>query len=604
MTFIGASGSGVSLQVLSDGSPTFMGTQGMLFGISDSLTSGVLMGVYDIAGLPILEVSANDFVTMGSYGANALVVSGRRVGIGLASPLYSLDVTGLSRFSAGLIASGLSLYPQFTGDFSQTSGVASFAALKQISGVIAASIAASAAGVSTLNGLSGAISFGTATAGASYPTLSISGSTFFLSGTQGVATFASGIVLGTSTVIGGGIAISNDLAIYRSAANTLTISGNSVIIPNGALNVNNGITCANDFNSSAAGFNAVNGSASSVAFSNSQSNAGNKTNGMFFGTNQVSFATSGIQALSISPLQVITLASGLILGNSSVTGGGIAFGSGGVNLWVGATPSILSVNATAVNAGSATTFNFNDSTQTARLGWGPTVLVLKNSQGAAAVTVNADTTTTFASGIILGNSTVTGGGIAFGPNFNLYSTSANVLSLGATSPTLAFVDGGSQRGTIQSTSNSTFVTAQSTVVLQSNVNVTALTIGTDQKATFVQSVAAKSYIATVSGVAIPVAATATGTYNIDFTNSAALQTITITGATLFSGVNYVAGGATTLRVNVSGNSSVPIRFPSAWANGWVTSIPTGLATGRYAVMTVNLFQASDTGVAIAFAVAP
>lgn len=113
---------------------------------------------------------------------------------------------------------------------------------------------------------------------------------------------------------------------------------------------------------------------------------------------------------------------------------------------------------------------------------------------------------------------------------------------------------------------------------------------------------ARSYQSAMSGVPIPVAAGATGLYNVDFTNSAALQTVTITGSTLFSGVNYVNGGAATVRVNVSGSSSIPVSFSSTW--NWVSTMPTGLATGRFAILTLNTFTANDTGVCVAWAVAP
>ena len=54
------------------------GSQGQLFSITDSL-SGSLFSVNDISGLPILEVFSNDCVVMGTFGSNALVVSGSTV---------------------------------------------------------------------------------------------------------------------------------------------------------------------------------------------------------------------------------------------------------------------------------------------------------------------------------------------------------------------------------------------------------------------------------------------------------------------------------------------------------------------------------------------
>jgi hypothetical protein len=60
------------------------GSQGQLFSVTDSL-SGSLMSVNDISGIPILEVFSDDKVVMGTFGANTLVVSGSKVGIGTAN---------------------------------------------------------------------------------------------------------------------------------------------------------------------------------------------------------------------------------------------------------------------------------------------------------------------------------------------------------------------------------------------------------------------------------------------------------------------------------------------------------------------------------------
>lgn len=108
----------------------------------------------------------------------------------------------------------------------------------------------------------------------------------------------------------------------------------------------------------------------------------------------------------------------------------------------------------------------------------------------------------------------------------------------------------------------------------------------------------------VSGAASPINATATGAYNIDLTNSPYLQTLTITGATLFSGVNYAAGSITSLRVNAAGSNAIPIRFPDTWSGGWVNIPPTGLAASRLALFTVTCFVANDTGCALSWLVAP
>lgn len=74
------------------------GTQGRLFSVTDALT-GILFSVNDITGLPILEVEDTDTVIAGEYNSNALVVSGKNVGIGTL-PISSnkLSVSGNSTF--------------------------------------------------------------------------------------------------------------------------------------------------------------------------------------------------------------------------------------------------------------------------------------------------------------------------------------------------------------------------------------------------------------------------------------------------------------------------------------------------------------------------
>jgi hypothetical protein len=75
IAFSGSTSSSIRLEVLQDGSVSFIGSAGTLFGITDSL-SGSLMNVSDITGLPILEVFSDDRIVMGKFGSNALVVSG------------------------------------------------------------------------------------------------------------------------------------------------------------------------------------------------------------------------------------------------------------------------------------------------------------------------------------------------------------------------------------------------------------------------------------------------------------------------------------------------------------------------------------------------
>jgi len=67
------------------------GTNGTLFSVIDDLSDS-LMSVNNSAGLPVLEVFADDRVVMGQYGANDLVVRNNKVGIGTVNPGTSLEI--------------------------------------------------------------------------------------------------------------------------------------------------------------------------------------------------------------------------------------------------------------------------------------------------------------------------------------------------------------------------------------------------------------------------------------------------------------------------------------------------------------------------------
>jgi len=51
------------------------GSQGQLFSVTDQLT-GTLFSVSDISGIPILEVDSDDTIRMGTFGSEAIIVSG------------------------------------------------------------------------------------------------------------------------------------------------------------------------------------------------------------------------------------------------------------------------------------------------------------------------------------------------------------------------------------------------------------------------------------------------------------------------------------------------------------------------------------------------
>ena len=78
------------------------GTNGTLFSVVDDLSDS-LMSVNNSAGLPVLEVFADDRIVMGQYGQNDFVLVNNKVGIGTNNPSFKLDITG----SLGINASSL-----------------------------------------------------------------------------------------------------------------------------------------------------------------------------------------------------------------------------------------------------------------------------------------------------------------------------------------------------------------------------------------------------------------------------------------------------------------------------------------------------------------
>ena len=91
----------------------------------------------------------------------------------------------------------------------------------------------------------------------------------------------------------------------------------------------------------------------------------------------------------------------------------------------------------------------------------------------------------------------------------------------------------------------------------------------------------------------------TGTIDLDFsTNELQLQPA-LTGAIVYTGSNYVAGGSKTIRI-IGGASAYGFTFPANWK--FVNTVPADLAIGKYAVLTLTSTTAADTGVIAAYAV--
>ena len=91
----------------------------------------------------------------------------------------------------------------------------------------------------------------------------------------------------------------------------------------------------------------------------------------------------------------------------------------------------------------------------------------------------------------------------------------------------------------------------------------------------------------------------TGTIDLDFTTNELQLMPAMTGAVVFTGSNYVAGGSKTIRI-IGGASAYGFTFPAGWK--FVNESPTDLAIGKYAVLTLTSTTAAEAGVICAYAV--
>jgi hypothetical protein len=104
------SGSAVSSDPLFD----VEGAQGQLFSVIDSF-SGSLMSVNDISGFPILDVRSDDTITMGTFGANALVVSQSAVIVGVTASAVPAYTGSNGEFRFGIVGGSAFMYVYLGG---------------------------------------------------------------------------------------------------------------------------------------------------------------------------------------------------------------------------------------------------------------------------------------------------------------------------------------------------------------------------------------------------------------------------------------------------------------------------------------------------------
>jgi hypothetical protein len=95
------------------------GTNGTLFSVIDDLSDS-LMSVNNSAGLPVLEVFADDRVVAGQYGANDFVLRNNKLGLGTSNPIYRLNVYDISSGSVDEVFVGTIGNDQIVGG--RTSG--------------------------------------------------------------------------------------------------------------------------------------------------------------------------------------------------------------------------------------------------------------------------------------------------------------------------------------------------------------------------------------------------------------------------------------------------------------------------------------------------
>ena len=137
--FGGLSSSSISLKVDNDGSIVYTGTYGALFNVTDN-KDGLLHSVNDVSGLPILSVYSYDYVQMGKWDKDTLIVNSDKVGVGLTAPstkfhIYSTQ-SGAFRLQDGTEGDNYILVSDVNGVASWTSSMPGTSGNKTFSGDI------------------------------------------------------------------------------------------------------------------------------------------------------------------------------------------------------------------------------------------------------------------------------------------------------------------------------------------------------------------------------------------------------------------------------------------------------------------------------------
>lgn len=208
--FVGASGSGIFLNVLQDGAVTFNGTGGVVMAIEGN-TTGSIFAVVDEFESPYLEVYSDGRVIAGDYLSNALFVSGSGVAFGVdyIPTGMRLFVSGDSKYLGNIFSGDTNIadiyYPRnnpsgFITGLAGTGSLASIGQLNALSGYV--------------NAISGILSTGIAQSGSS-----------LISYVNGMGTILSGNVAQTGATL-----FARDAAISGGLETRITATGSSAIV--------------------------------------------------------------------------------------------------------------------------------------------------------------------------------------------------------------------------------------------------------------------------------------------------------------------------------------------------------------------------------------